>query len=462
MFVFILDNYCFRIKNTGKKTKDSSVFLKVFDLLKLDYYSGFASGAKGIMKDLELLPQIPCLTRLPQDTYALWELCLHNVWLPESLEEWKFTIDSLRKEDTQETLFVGVSEEEHRELTEVYGFPVITLPDVPPVNILNKTFSDHFQELCDEKSALLEQSDIAAEVENRIAFVLTKLKENDVDVVPLQINPADLSPEAWCELFNISINEAMGIVLWRAVNSLKEKDRPFTIHDILYEIEEDERAKDTSKEALENRLTVANKWGIFAQKPVSLQEVFSLNHINVLDLSVLDAGTKGLRKMVIDVVARRMFTERTKERRREEFGLTTKLPRVWLTIDEAHQFIPKGRTSLCKDMLIRWVKEGRQPGLSLVVATQQPAAIDAELLSQCDIIVAHKITAWEDINALDRLSATYMQGDLKTLVRGLNRRGEALLVDDETESVSTIRVRPRLSSHGGAEIHEKKQRKSLF
>ena len=292
--------------------------------------------------------------------------------------------------------------------------------------------------------------------------VLAKLKENDVEVVPLQINPADLSPETWCELFNISISEAMGIVLWRAVNALQEKDRPFSIDDILFEIAEDERAKDTSKEALENRLIVANKWGIFAKKPVSLNDVFSLRHINVLDLSVLDAGTKGLRNMVLDVVARRMFSERTKERRREEFGLTTKLPRVWLTIDEAHQFIPKGRTSLCKDMLIRWVKEGRQPGLSLVVATQQPAAIDAELLSQCDVIIAQKITAWEDINALDRLSATYMQGDLKTLVRKLNRRGEALLVDDETESVATIRVRPRLSSHGGAEVHEKKQRKSLF
>lgn len=294
------------------------------------------------------------------------------------------------------------------------------------------------------------------------AAVLSKLKDNNVEVVPLRINPADLSPEAWCELFNISINEAMGIVLWRAVNLLQEKDKPFTIDHILREIEEDERAKDTSKEALENRLTVANKWGIFAQKPVALNEVFSLNHINVLDLSVLDAGTKGLRNMVLAVVAQRVFTERTKERRREEFGLTTKLPRVWLAIDEAHQFIPKGRASLCKDMLIRWVKEGRQPGLSLVVATQQPAAIDAELLSQCDVIVAHKITTWEDINALDRLSATYMEGDLKTLIRGLNRRGEALFVDDETELVSTIRVRPRLSSHGGAEIHEKRQRKSLF
>ncbi len=294
------------------------------------------------------------------------------------------------------------------------------------------------------------------------AAILAKLRENGVDVVSLQINAADLSPEAWCELFNLGINEAMGITLWRAVDSLQEANRPFTVDDILDEIEKDTRAKEASKEALENRLNVACKWGIFAQEPTTLNEVFSLNHINVLDLSVLDAGTQGLRNMVLDVVARRLFTERTRERRREEFGLATKLPRVWLAIDEAHQFVPKGRSSLCKEMLIRWVKEGRQPGLSLIVATQQPAAIDPELLSQCDVIFAHKITAWEDIYALDRLSATYMDGDLKNYIRNLNRRGEALLVDDETESVTTIRVRPRFSSHGGAEIQEKTTRKSLF
>lgn len=294
------------------------------------------------------------------------------------------------------------------------------------------------------------------------AAVLAKLRENGVEVVPLQINAADLSPEAWCELFDIGMNEVMGIVLWRAIDTLLERDRHFVIDDILSTINRDQKAKDTSKEALENRLMVANRWGIFAREPTSLNDVFLLNHINVLDLSVIDAGTKGLRNMILDVVSRRLFTERTRERRREEFGLATKLPRVWLAIDEAHQFVPKGRASLCKDMLIRWVKEGRQPGLSLVVATQQPAAMDPELLSQCDVIVAHKITTWDDINALDRLSATYMKGDLKGYIRNLNRRGEALLVDDETESVTTIRVRPRFSSHGGAEIQEKTVRKFLF
>lgn len=294
------------------------------------------------------------------------------------------------------------------------------------------------------------------------ASVVTHFRQNGAEVVALQINPSDLSPEGWCELFDISINEAMGITLWRAVDLLREKDRPFSIHDIVRQITNDARAKEASKEALENRLNAASRWGIFSENPVALTDLFSVNHINVLDLSVLDAGTKSLRNMVLNVVTQRLFAERTRERRREEFGLNTKLPRVWLAIDEAHQFVPTGRTSLCKEMLVRWVKEGRQPGLGLIVATQQPAAMDSELLSQCDVILSHKITSWEDINALDRLSATYVEGNLKIRIRALSRRGEALLVDDEAEAATYIKVRPRLSAHGGGETHETDHRQTLF
>ena len=294
------------------------------------------------------------------------------------------------------------------------------------------------------------------------AEIVSRLQTNGVEVTSLWINAHDLSAEAWCELFDLEINNAMGIAMWRAVDTLQETREHFNISDILTTLRKDTRAKSTSIEALENRLTAAQRWGFFSEQPIRLTDIFSLDHINVLDLSVVDAGTKGLRNLVLDIIARRLFTERTRMRRREEFGMETNLPRVWMAIDEAHQFVPQGRASLCKEMLIRWVKEGRQPGLSLVVATQQPSAIDSELLSQCDLIMAHKITTWDDIHALDRLSATYMQGDLKAYIRQLNRRGEALLVDDETETVRTIRVRPRRSAHGGAEIQERTTRRSFF
>jgi hypothetical protein len=42
------------------------------------------------------------------------------------------------------------------------------------------------------------------------------------------------------------------------------------------------------------------------------------------------------------------------------------------------------------------MKEDRQPGLSLVVAWQQPSALDMEVLSQCDAIISHALTTAVD------------------------------------------------------------------
>ena len=109
-----------------------------------------------------------------------------------------------------------------------------------------------------------------------------------------------------------------------------------------------------------------------------------------------------------------------------------------MILDEAHQFIPGSGSSLAKDQLVRWAKEGRQPGLSLVVATQQPSAIDAEVLSQCDIILSHKLTTRDDVMALNRLSQDYMGGELRNIISGLQRTGQAVLVDDERESVTHL------------------------
>jgi hypothetical protein len=122
-----------------------------------------------------------------------------------------------------------------------------------------------------------------------------------------------------------------------------------------------------------------------------------------------------------------------------------------MLIDEAHQFVPAGRSTLAKEALIRWAKEGRQPGLSLVVASQQPSAIDAEVLTQCDIILGQKLTNSADIQAINSLSQDYMGGELKTYIRKLERRGEAVLVDDEQERVVMTQIRPRKSYHGGGE-----------
>ncbi len=267
-----------------------------------------------------------------------------------------------------------------------------------------------------------------------------------------RVNPADLSPDAWCELFNLSISDVMGIALFRAVQHLRRRRKEnFFIADIIDAIEGDGLVQDRTRQALLNRLEMAQDWDIFSTRYQELWEIFDPQSVNIVDLSTLDPGPRGRRNLVVDVLARDIFKRRTIARRKEELGLVSELPRVWMLIDEAHQFISAGKTTLAKEALIRWAKEGRQPGISLVVASQQPSAIDSEVITQCDVIIAQKLTNRADINAVNALSQDYMGGELKTYIRKLKRRGEAVLVDDEQERVVMAQIRPRKSYHGGGE-----------
>jgi len=242
----------------------------------------------------------------------------------------------------------------------------------------------------------------------------------------------------------------MGIALFRAVQNLTEQQNFFTVSQLMKAVEKDKRAQETSREALLNRLEGAHNWHLFSEDSYqSMDNIFEPGVINIVDVSRLESGSHGRRNLILNIIGRNLFRARSDARLREEFGLAGSLPRVWMAIDEAHQFIPDSGKSLAKPQLIRWAKEGRQPGLSLIVATQQPSAIDAEVLSQCDIILSHKLTSRDDVMALNRLSQDYMGGELRSIIAELNRTGQAVLVDDERESVSLLQIRPRQSQHGG-------------
>jgi len=280
--------------------------------------------------------------------------------------------------------------------------------------------------------------------------ILSELRRRGVECESMRLNASDLTPDGWCDLFGADVNKPMGIVLFRAVQNLAENNKSFTIKDIIRGIERDKRAQDVSKEAVLNRLEGAQGWHLFNEDNYQpMDAIFQPGCVNIVDVSRLESGPQGRRNLIVSLIGRNLFRARSDARLREEFGLAGKLPRVWLALDEAHQFAPSSSNALGKDQLIRWAKEGRQPGLSLIVATQQPSAIDREILSQCDIILSHKMTTRDDVMALNSLSQDYMGGELRNLITTLERTGQAILVDDEREAVSHLQIRPRQSQHGG-------------
>jgi DNA helicase HerA-like ATPase len=280
--------------------------------------------------------------------------------------------------------------------------------------------------------------------------IISELNNRGIEVQSLVLNPSDLTPEMWCDLFDLDINELQGIMLHKAVsNCFKRHGRDFFIDDINAEVIR-LNGLDTTKEAVERKLDMAREWQVFSS--TSYREVWEIlytDKINILDLSVIAQGRYGLRNLVVAVLANYIFRKRTIARRREALGLPSDTKKVWLVVDEAHNFCPAGKNTLSKEILIRWAKEGRQPGLSLLVASQQPSAIDREILTQCGIRIVHRITSLDDIHAVNALSQDFLEGGLPSQIKKLTHSGEALLIDDEQEIVIPTQIRPRQSLHGG-------------
>lgn len=282
------------------------------------------------------------------------------------------------------------------------------------------------------------------------AAIVEEMERRGINIQELRLNPSDLSPEMWCDLFDLDINGLMGIMLFKAVRQCGQRlGREFLIDDIGAEVTK-LHGLDQTKEAIQRKLDMAHDWQIFEENRYrEIWEILQPDAINVLDLSVIAQGRYGLRNLVLAVLATFIFRMRAIARRREALGLTSDMKKVWLAIDEAHNFCPSVRSTLSKDILIRWAKEGRQPGLSLVVASQQPSAIDAEILTQCGIRIVHRITSKDDYRAIDALSQDYLSEGLPNRIKQLNGPGQTLLIDDERESVIPVQVRPRQSLHGG-------------
>ncbi|MBI4143362.1 ATP-binding protein [Candidatus Woesearchaeota archaeon] len=283
---------------------------------------------------------------------------------------------------------------------------------------------------------------------------------------PFSIKTSEINAEEWCMIFNVSITEPIGILIERMINYLKEEKTDYGIEDIVKRVNSDDRSEQGVKDAVENRFLVAEKWGLFSKEGTLIEELVIPGQITVLDVSAYTttAGAENLRSLVIGLVAQKLFVQRMTSRKEEEEAAISeeihffeeetekkKEPIVWLIIDEAHEFLPnKGKTPATLP-LITVLREGRQPGISLVLASQQPGKIHSDVITQSDIVIAHRITANIDVQSLGGLMQSYMREGLDKQLNLLpTEEGAAIVFDDVNEKLYPIRVRPRYSWHGGS------------
>ena len=125
-------------------------------------------------------------------------------------------------------------------------------------------------------------------------------------------------------------------------------------------------------------------------------------------------------------------------------------PMVWVALDEAHELLPREGKTAATDALITILREGRQPGISLILASQQPGKIHTDVMTQSDTVLSHRLTAKFDVEALGMLMQSYMRHGLDRELNVLPHvKGAAIIFDDSNERIFPIQMRPRFTWHGG-------------
>lgn len=273
----------------------------------------------------------------------------------------------------------------------------------------------------------------------------------------ISIAPYEFTAEDWLLAFNLSRTDAAGISLEKNINQLFERGDKFTIGDMIAKVKDDSETSDDVKNAIENMLTVANQWGVFGEEGVNVDHIIQAGQVSVVDISRLRSSQAwSVRNLIVAIIARRIYQIRLVARKEEEIAKITgepvknKQPMIWLMIDEAHNFIPSEYDTVSSEPLKIISKQGREPGVSLTVITQMPNKIHQDILSQTDIVLSHRLTSKDDLQALHSVMQTYHSEDLWKYINTLPRwPGAAIVLDDNLEKVFTVNIRPRQSWHAG-------------
>lgn len=279
------------------------------------------------------------------------------------------------------------------------------------------------------------------------------------------LDPSELNSEDWIITFGLDIIDPISVLIERTISKLKQ-EKNFNIKDILSKLDEDKKSPLEIKNAASGLFEAAQSWGIFSedsQDSTQVKDLINPGVTSIVDLSVYNStGAFNVRALVISLVSKKIFNQRMEARKAEEVKSVSKgldfsfsqekkeYPLVWMFIDEAHEFLPLGSKTPATDALVQLLREGRQPGISLVLATQQPGQIHRDVMTQSDIVISHRLTSLDDLEAINRIMQSYLLESIKQYMDDLpNLKGSAIVLDDNSERIYPMRVRPRFTWHGG-------------
>jgi uncharacterized protein len=320
-------------------------------------------------------------------------------------------------------------------------------------------------------------------------------ERSDIDppgLKQLRMKASDLGLDDWADLFNVDIYaEPRGMLIaevvtrvgrdgyHRADGSFQIALPDFNFADLLTCLEEDSvlqvNFNDNTRRSVRQRIATYAALPLFQGQATPLAQLIQAFNVSVLMLSRVPDE---LKKVIVSVLLKRVMRERgsasfaqkrldldsrlsASERAELESYIGACIPRTWVLLDEAH-VLAGTTTSVAGEALVKYAKEGRNYGLSLAVATQQPTALDARLTSQAETVIFHQLTSPSDAAVATQnirsplpsaIRVDAAQTNVDTLLRRLGQ-GEAVFSSGNAPSLPrlcVVSIRARITAHGGYE-----------
>ncbi len=301
------------------------------------------------------------------------------------------------------------------------------------------------------------------------------------------VNCSDFAAEDWGYLLGLDIyQDRMGQLLndayvkvttegWHERDTLHKATLAYSLESLIRCIERDTEL--TTIYASETRRALRQQLGIYERNPVFADHGTPLTELcrpGRMSVIVMNKMSDELRLVVVSAFLRRLIALRVRASEAEKYlkivaSLTTEetaklnalladaIPPTWVAIDEAQNILPSERATAATDVVVKYVREGRNYGLSFVIATQQPTSVDPRILAQVDTLITHKLTVQSDLDYVRKNLKSNLPEEVKygnatlcldDLLRSLDV-GQALVSNTETDRAFILEIRPRVSVHGG-------------
>jgi hypothetical protein len=301
------------------------------------------------------------------------------------------------------------------------------------------------------------------------------------------VNSSDFASEDWGYLLGLDIyQDRMGQLLndafvkvtvegWHESDTFHKPMPAYSLGSLIKCIESDRDLLTTY--AAETRRALRQQLGTFERNPVFADHGTSLRELLVsgrMSVVVMNKLSDELRLVVVAAFLRRLIATRVRASEAEKHlklvdtlsadeveglqaSLKESVPPTWVAIDEAQNILPSERATAATDVIVKYVREGRNYGLSFLIATQQPTSVDPRILAQVDTLITHKLTVQGDLDYIRRNLKSNLPEEVKfgnsilgldEILRALDV-GQALVSNTETDRAFILEIRPRVSVHGG-------------